>query len=365
MKRLLCITANMNSGGAETFLMKVFRRLNQEKYGMDFCVNTKINDYQEEILSLGGKIYYVPAKSKHPVKSFWSLRKIVKENKYDYVIRVNEHALATIDLLAAKTGGAKVLAMRSSNTASDSKLKDCLHKLFRPLTITIPNVRFAPSTEAAEYTFGRNCIINRKARLVHNGVDLNFYRFNRESRNKVREEFGIADEEIVIGHIGRFNTQKNHLMLVDIFNEFQKSHSNSKLLLVGIGTLQESIRKKVISNKIEDKVIFANLRNDIPDVLSAMDVFVFPSFFEGMPNTVIEAQATGLPCVISNTITRESNITDLVSFVPLDVDLKIWISEIESAVKKDRTDTKSSFIEHKYDIDSVVKDFIRLVFGDE
>ena len=355
----------MNAGGAETFLMKVFRRLDRAKYSIDFCVNTMKNDYSEEIGLLGGKIYTIPSKSRQPIGSFNSLRKIVKTNKYDYVLRVNEHALATLDLLAAKMGGAKILAMRSSNSSSASKIKICLHIVFRPLTLLIPNVRFAPSTEAAEYTFGKKCIQNGKASLVHNGVDLKLYRFDRESRNKIREEFGIADEEIVIGHIGRFNTQKNHTLLVDIFCEFQKKHPNSKLLLVGIGPLQESIREKVLSNKIEEKVVFANLRNDIPDVLSAMDVFVFPSFFEGMPNTVIEAQATGLPCVISDTITRESNITDRVSYIPLKADLKMWINEIESSLKEERTDMESVFVEHKYDIDSVVKKFIGLVFGDE
>ena len=163
MKRLLCIISCMNTGGAETFLMKMFRNIDRKQYMMDFCVISKENYYEEEIKQLGGKMFYIPLKSKYPVKSFNAIRRIVKENNYNYVIRVNEHSLSTIDLLAAKSGGAKVLAMRSSNASSGSKISVSLHKMFIFLPKIIPNVKFAPSKLAAKYTFGKKCIENNNS----------------------------------------------------------------------------------------------------------------------------------------------------------------------------------------------------------
>ena len=153
MKRLLCLTTGMNTGGAETFLMKVYRQLDRAKYQMDFCVTIPDNYYADEIRTLGGKLYMVPRKSKNPVANFLGVRKIVRENQYDYVIRVCENSLATLDLLAAKAGGAKHLAMRSSNANSASKIVRVLHKMFFFLPRVIPNIKIAPSRLAAEYTF--------------------------------------------------------------------------------------------------------------------------------------------------------------------------------------------------------------------
>ena len=295
MKRLLCIISCMNTGGAETFLMKMFRNIDRKQYMMDFCVVSKENYYEEEIKQLGGKMFYIPLKSKHPVKSFNAIRRIVKENNYNYVIRVNEHSLSTIDLLAAKSGGAKVLAMRSSNASSGSKMSVFLHKMFIFLPKIIPNVKFAPSKLAAEYTFGKNCIENNNTMLLNNGLDTKKFTYSVNERYKIRKQLGIEEEKIVIGHIGRFNTQKNHEFLIDIFNEFHKRNSNSILVLVGKGNLEDKIKDKVKKLGLANDVLFLGVRKDIPELLCAFDIFLFPSFYEGMPNTVIEAQTTGLP----------------------------------------------------------------------
>lgn len=366
MKRLLCIISCMNTGGAETFLMKMFRNIDRKQYMMDFCVISKENYYEEEIKQLGGKMFYIPLKSKYPVKSFNAIRRIVKENNYNYVIRVNEHSLSTIDLLAAKSGGAKVLAMRSSNASSGSKISVSLHKMFIFLPKNIPNVKFAPSKLAAEYTFGKNCIENNKAMLLNNGLDTNQFTYSVNERCKIRNQLGIEENKIVIGHIGRFNTQKNHEFLIDIFNEFHKRNSNSILVLVGKGNLEDKIKNKVKKLGLTNDVLFLGVRKDIPELLCTFDLFLFPSFYEGMPNTVIEAQTTGLPCLISDSITEEAKVTDIVTFASLNDTANKWSDECLNILNKkylSREEYANIMNEKGYDTIDCASKFIKLIFS--
>ncbi len=364
MKRLLCIISCMNTGGAETYLMKIYRCLDKTKYQMDFCVVSKENFYEKEIESMGGKIFYIPLKSKSPIKSFNAIKRIVQENGYKYVIRVNEHSLSTIDLLAAKMGGAKVLSMRSSNASSGSKISIFLHKLFIFLPKIIPNVKMAPSKLAAEYTFGKKCIENQKAILVNNGLDINQFTFSKDKREKIRRELDIEDK-IVIGHIGRFNTQKNHDFLIDVFNELHKKISSSVLVLVGKGELESDIHKKIISLELQDSVIFLGVRSDISNILCAFDLFLFPSFYEGMPNTVIEAQTTGLPCLISDSITKEANVNGLVMFNSLDNPATQWSDKCMEMLENkylDRIEYSTIMKNKDYDMHDCAEKFMKIVF---
>lgn len=366
MKRLLCIVSAMNTGGAETFLMKMYRSLDREKYQMDFCVNSDENFYEQEILKLGGKIYKIPAKSQNVRKWHQELKQVVRENGYQYVIRVCEHSLAVLDLLVAREGGAKHLIMRSSNAGSGSSMSTFAHKCFRFLPRTVPTVKLAPSTEAAEYTFGKGCVQHGQAILLHNAIDTNIYRFDEAGREKIREELGLEDK-FVVGHVGRFNQQKNHEFLIDVFHEVWKSNPESRLVLVGEGELEEAVRKKVHTLDLDDYVIFTGVRKDIPQLMSAFDVFLFPSLYEGMPNTVIEAQATGLTCIISDTITREADITGLVSFLPLD-NQQQWVNTLLACGAQndiEHRDVVGRIQESGYDICDVSKEFSYIIFGDQ
>ena len=364
MKRVLCIVSAMNAGGAETFLMKLYRNLDKSKYQMDFCVNTNENFFSNEISKLGGRIYVIPVKSKYPIKSFTSLMNLVKKKKYRCVMRVNEHSLATIDLVAAKLGGAKRLIMRSSNASSGSKVSIMLHKLFFFLPRMIPNVKIAPSTEAAEYTFGKGCVSRKKVELLHNGLDLEYYRYDQQKRKKLRNELNIADK-MVIGHIGRFSAQKNHLFLIDVFEIIYRKRENAVLLLVGDGELKKQVEECVKKKGISDRVLFLGVRSDIPDILSAMDVFVFPSLYEGMPNTVIEAQATGLQCIVSDSITSEANITGLVTYISLHNNKTTWAKCIIEKYDHQLTREQNLKMQEEYSINVVTKRFQNLIFGDE
>ena len=365
MKRVLCIIGGMNAGGAETFLMKVYRRLDKTKYQIDFAV---VNDgvYDAEIQSAGGRIFHITPKTKGPIKNFNGIRQLVKREKYEYVLRVSQHSLSALELLAAKLGGAKIRIFRSSNTnvVSDSRMEKLLHRVFIYMPRLFANVRIAPSTEAAEFMYGKNCIKKKKAVLLHNGLDLTLFRYNESARKRIREELNIAEDAVIIGHVGRFYSQKNHEFLLDIYDSIHKKNSHTKLMLVGTGELENEIRAKVDRLGLNDSVIFTGVRSDVPDLLSAMDVFVFPSFYEGMPNAVIEAQAAGLPCVIADTITKEADITGLVSYLALSQPADAWAQAALDQVSAERQDTEKLFREQKYDIESVVSQFTQIIFCD-
>ena len=365
MKRVLCIISNMNAGGAETFLMKLYRRMDKTKYQMDFCINVFDKCfYEEEISALGGKIYRISSKSESISTFKKQLYEIIKENHYNYVLRITSSAFGFMDLKIAHKAGANVCAVRSSNSSDGGSLKSKIaHRLGRLLYGKYVNVKIAPSDLAAEYTFGKKAYENGAVNILHNAIDIDQYGFNADMRRRIRSEFGISDDITLLGHVGRFMTQKNHAFLLEVFSEYVKLNEKSALMFVGDGELESAIKQRASELGIFDRIIFTGVRSDVPSLLSAMDAFVFPSFYEGMPNTVIEAQAAGLPCVISDRITREADITGLVKFLPLESPEK-WAGETLQVIGTERETPVDSFKKNKYDIESVLVKLKNLIFSD-
>lgn len=363
MKRLLCIVGGMNAGGAETFLMKLYRNLDRNKYQMDFCVSKQQKGfYDDEIIRMGGKIIYTTPKTKNPFSSFKSIYTIVKDNNYQYVMRVSQHSLSAIELLAAKMAGARVRVFRSSNSNTmKGGIDNILHKVFKFLPNKVANVKIAPSTPAAEFMFGKNSLKKGEILFLNNGIPLSKFRYNSNERQRVRSEIGVTDQ-FIIGHIGRFSNQKNHNELIDIFAAVIDKNPEAHLMLVGEGELEAEIKKKVNSLNLSKNVHFMGVRKDIPALLSAMDVFVFPSFYEGMPNTVIEAQANGIPCVIADTITPEVKMSNNLFMLPLGK-IDKWVSAILFDAKRNEVEINENILkENGYDIDKVCNDFVNAVF---
>lgn len=365
MKRLLCIISGMNAGGAETFLMKVYRQLDRTQYQMDFCINVPEKCfYEDEITAMGGRIFRIPTKSQNRKEFVRHLSCLVAEESYDYVLRITSNAMGFWDLKIAKKAGAKICAARSSNSADGGSWKSWLaHRVGKLLFMPYVDVKFAPSDLAAVYTFGKKNYRSGNVTILHNAVDLSVFHYDADGRSQIRREYGLTPDTLVVGHVGRFDLQKNHGFLLEVFSQIAEQKPNAVLLLVGKGELEPEIREKAETLGIADRVIFTGVRSDIPQILSAMDVFVFPSLYEGMPNTVIEAQATGLPCVIADTITREADITGLVEYLPLS-DPEHWAKVALEAAKQPRRDTRQDFLEHRYDIQSTVEDFVKLCFGE-
>lgn len=359
MERLLCVLSGMNRGGAETFLMKIDRSLDHSKYQMDFCINvTEKCAYEDEIISLGGKIFRIPMKTESAVKFKKGLYSVVKDNHYKNVLRITSNAAGFWDLKIAKEAGAKHTVARSSNASDGGRLKSIIaHRIGQLLWMKYVDTMIAPSDLAAKYTFGEKNYKDGRVYKLNNGLDLNAYRFDIEKRKMIRMKYNIPQDAIVLGHVGRFAKQKNHTFLIQVFASYIKKHPNAYLMLIGDGDLRAEIERQVANVGLTDKTIFVGQTDEIAAYLSAMDVFVFPSLYEGMPNTVIEAQASGLPCVISDTITKEANVTGNVSYLAID-HAERWGDYIADISLERRKNVDMS----AYDIKEVVKRFIELCY---
>ncbi|MDW5298975.1 MAG: glycosyltransferase family 1 protein [Sedimentibacter sp.] len=361
MIRILNIMGTMNMGGAETFLMKVYRNIDRKKIQFDFLVS-KPGVYDNEIISLGGKIFTIPLKSKSPIKHHLAIKNIVRSNNYKTVLRCSSHTLAYLDFLAAKKGGATKFIMRSTSSKGEPGVFPAmLHRLFRRKLNEITTFKIAPSTDAGIWLFGEKTISEDKFTLVNNGIEAQKFIFNENSRIMIRNELNL-ENKFVVGHIGRFTEAKNHEYLLKIFTKIVKKNKESILLLIGEGELELKIKNMINSYGLKDNVKILNNRLDIPELLMAMDIYVFPSLYEGMPNTVIEAQATGLKCLLSDRITKEVKLTNLVDFLPINISDEVWARKALEVVRGYKREDMSEEIKSLgYDIEAVSKWFKNII----
>lgn len=328
MKRLLSIVGSMNSGGTESFLMKFYRTIDKSKYQIDFAVMTPgKNFYEDEIVKLGGRMFRITPKSTSLIKNLKDVYSVTKKYNYEYVMRSGENAANVLELLAAKKAGARRLIFNStsSKTGSDNLKENFVHRIFLPLVRTVPNVKIGCSTSTNLFMYGKRSVQANESFVFHNALDIDLYKFDQERRNAIRSQFGFSHNEKVFGHVGRFAKPKNHSFLFKIFKNILQLNPQSRLLIIGVNPNEENIYKMLNEDaELKRKTVIAGIRRDVPDCLLAMDAFVFPSIYEGLPNAVVEAQASGLPCIISNRISSEVKITDSVFFLPLETDPKEW-----------------------------------------
>lgn len=344
--------------------MKMYRKLDRTRYQMDFVVSGDERGYYEnEIERLGGRVYRITRKTKDFSAYRHELFNAVREDGCPSVLRIGSDAFSALDLWIAKKAGARKLSMRSSN-ASDGKGKvgTLVQKVIRRPLTSVADVKIAPSDLAAEYTFGPKAVKNGEVHYLKNALDLNAYAYSIEKRSAIRKELGIKNDAFVVGHVGRFAKQKNHVFLINAFYELVKINPDARLILVGKGELENEIRAKVEEIGLADVVSFTGVRSDIPALLSAFDVFALPSLYEGMPNVVIEAQAAGLPCLISDSVTKQANVTGLVEYLPIG-DTTAWSNALKSAARVERPDTRTSMAAAGYDVSSEAKKFVELVYG--
>lgn len=288
----------------------------------------------EEILNglknCGVKIYTLPELG---LTSYVAFKRAVNDffntHKYD-IVHSHFNQVDTIIFKSAKKHGVKVCISHSHNTKlSDSKIKAIRNRI---LCFRLPkeaDIWAACSENAGSCLYGKKFSNSPKKLIIHNGVDCDKYKFDEEARNCVRKEFQIGNDEVLLGHIGGFRPQKNHMFLVEMFNELHKRNPKYKLLLVGDGELKPSIESRVKELGLQDFVVFAGTRTDINIILSGMDIFILPSLYEGLPVVGIEAQAAGLNCIFSDTITLEANLSDVI-FLSLNSSIDVWCSSIEN-----------------------------------
>ena len=357
--RLLCIMYMMDAGGAESMIMKLYREASRYGVFFDFLLfSEKKGFYDEEIRALGGKIYYIGDASikKNPIRFFYKFISFLNSHKYSRVLQSTEQSYFAVYALLARLLGSKIVAIRSTNSTTCKGFTwDFISKLMVFIPRLASNVRFAPSKVAADFLFGDNSDVQ----ILRNGISIENFIFHSSLRNRYRDELAI-NESLVVGHIGRFSKQKNHKFLLEIFKEITYCQQNSLLCLVGTGELKDEIKKYAVQLGVIDKVLFLGIRKDVPHVMMAMDVMIFPAFYEGMPNVVIEAQTTGLPCLVSDTITEECKVTDKVEFLSLTNSAVEWANKSLSMINNDtkREDYDGKMKAAGYDIKDGAREFV-------
>lgn len=341
--RVAVVVAQFVTGGTKSYIMNYCRNIDKKKVVFDFIVNNTSDGNYQEIFDLGGKVYEITPAIKNPIKNICETYKILKNNDYK-IVHCFMNALNVFPLCAAWLARVSVRVSENLSTSHPSEKKNTVvKKMLRPFSTLFPTKLVANSELAAKWLFG-----NKECFILRNGIDLDKYAFDEELRLATRKQLGLTDE-FVIGHIGRFNYQKNHNFLIDVFDEVHKVEPNSKLLLVGYGELKDAIDEKIDQLGLRDAVIDCGATEDIAKLYNAMDCFVLPSFYEGLPVVGVEAQACGLPCVFSSEITKEVKVTKNISFMNLSDDVSAWANQIVD-YRGVRSNDKHSLRRAGYDI---------------
>jgi glycosyltransferase involved in cell wall biosynthesis len=354
--RVLQVFARMDRGGAETMIMNLYRNMNRSEVQFDFVVHTNDHcSFDDEIKELGGKIFRIPAyqgRNHLSYKKSWEA--FFKTHPEYKIIHGHLRSTASIYLKIAKKYGLVTIA-HSHSTSSGTGLPALIKNTLQYPIRYIGDFLFACSQAAGIWLFGEKACKRENFYLLNNAIDSNKFIVNETLRRDKREEIQIQDK-FVIGHVGRFNYPKNHEFLIDIFKAIHDKESNSVLMLVGDGELRKKIENKVAVLGLTNSVIFTGLRHDIPELLQAMDVILFPSLYEGLPVTIIEAQAAGLPCVISDQITTEVQISDLITSISLKEPPERWAETVLSYLGQSyRKNTYSEIAKAGYDIKQTSK----------
>ncbi|NHC43072.1 glycosyltransferase family 1 protein [Bacillus sp. MM2020_1] len=325
--RVLHVVVNMNRGGAETLLMNLYRNIDRSKVQFDF-LTCKKGVFDSEIQELGGMVYRIPYISQ--VGHFDYIKELKKffhlNNQYQ-IVHSHLDKMSGLVLREAKKAGIPTRISHSHNTRSEGGIVARFYKSLIGNLIT-PNSThlIACSNAAAKWLFKEKY---RQTTIVKNGIEIDQFKFSSQIRNHVRNKLKLDNSKFILGHVGRFNHQKNHTYLLDIFSEVNKEIPNSFLILVGDGELRPEIETKIRDLKLEDKVQLLGIRSDIPDLLQAFDLFIFPSLHEGLPVSLIEAQGAGLPCVISDQISNEVDLgVNLIDFASLS-STSSWVKKIK------------------------------------
>lgn len=324
--RVLHVVVNMNRGGTETLLMNLYRNIDRKKIQFDF-LTFKPGVFDQEIKDLGGRIYHIPYITDVGHFQFTNMLEYFFRLHNDYkIVHVHMDKMSGFILRFAKKANIPIRIAHSHNTESEGNMLVKLYKWYGGTFIHKSATHFyACSETAANWLFKKTI---KRTQILKNGIEIDKFQFSEEVRKKVREQLAIDESTFVLGHIGRFTQQKNHLYLLDLYKKVHETIPQSILVLVGDGTLRPQIEAKITELQLSTNVILLGIRPDTNRILQAFDVFVFPSLHEGLPVTLLEAQATGLPCVISDVITREVDLgVDLISYVPLN-DTTKWIREL-------------------------------------
>ena len=357
--RVLHVVGRMDRGGIETLIMNLYRNIDRSKVQFDFLAHYgREAVYNDEIRSMGGVIHEMPALKDDNHVYYWRLFLYIKAlheffKNHDYkIIHGHMTNTASIYMPIAKRYGVTTRIAHSHNTHGKAGLLGFVTNVLQKPIYKNATDWFACSNAAAYWFYPKDEVDAGKVTIVPNAVDAQRFRFNEVVRTRMRHELGI-ESNFVIGCVARFRPEKNHSFLLKLLQEVLKTEHSAVLLFAGEGPCEDSVKAEAAELGIKEKVIFLGMRTDVPDLLQAMDVFVLASLWEGLPVTGIEAQASGLHCVVSDGITEEMNALDMVDYVSLDAPLSVWAEKIVKSASYPRIDTFEEMKRAGYDIHTI------------
>ena len=344
MIRILHVIGSMGSGGAEAIIMNIYRKIDRSKIQFDFVVHTKKKAfYDDEIRALGGKIYTA---ERYNVVNCFSYKRywddfFTKHPEYQ-IIHGHINSSAAIYLSSAKKHGRVAVAHSHATKNTEKSLKAWVFLLSTYPIRYIADYFWGCSRQAGIDRYGIKVVESERFHVLKNGIAAEKYIYNAATRAKIRTEYNISDSTYVIGHVGRFTFAKNHAFLLDVFMKIHQIEPDSKLMLIGKGELEDDVRKKVRDLQLESSVIFVGQVKNVFDYLQAMDTFIFPSVFEGLGISLVEAQAAGLPCIVSENIQEEAKLPcGLVHTLNIHDGADAWA---KMAMKLHGTERKNTFL---------------------
>lgn len=352
--RILHVIGVMNRGGAETMIMNLYRKIDRTKIQFDFVQNENSGAaYDDEIIALGGNIYHCPryrGKNHFAYTKWWQT--FFEKHKHEYpVVHGHIGSTAAIYLPIAKKYGAYAIAHSHS-----AGIGSGMYRIFAYPTRYIADHFFACSQDAGISRYGRKIGNDKKrCQTLNNAIDTRKFVFDPKIRGQIRKTLCIGENTLVIGHVGRFTDAKNHKFLLDIFGRLHQQMPDSVLLLVGDGELRSQIESTISRKHLVGAVIMTGVQPDVWNYYQAMDVFLMPSLYEGMPVSLVEAQTAGLPCCVSANVPRETAITDLVQFRSLEDDAEHWVKWIIAQAKMGRQDMHDAICAAGYDISTTAQ----------
>lgn len=330
MKRCLQIVAALHIGGAEKVARDIGLYFRQKGYEVDYLLfGDTVKGYDREVVEHGCRIIHFEPPSSGYFTFFRKLKRLMRENHYD-VVHAHTMFNAGWAMMAAKQEGVPVRIAHAHSALDNGKnrKKQLYEKIMRHLILKNATHLIACGDAAGERLFGRRAYQERGLRIL-NGIDVERFAFNRGIRNVVRKDLDL-EASFVIGHVGRLSAEKNQAFLIRLLPQIAEKKNNAKLLLLGDGNDRDKLQKLVHDSDLEDRVIMTGNVGNVQDYLCAMDVFAFPSLYEGMPLSIVEVQANGLPCILSTSVPKDVYLTDLIRSLPLDRE-QDWVEAICSA----------------------------------
>ena len=338
-------------------IMQLYRHIDRTNLQFDFVVHTNEKcAYDDEIEKLGGRIFRVPHFSGINIFDYRKCWRMLLKNHPEWgIVHAHMRSTASIFLSEAKKQGRYTIA-HSHNTSSGKGAQNIVKNVMQTRIKYVADYFMACSDAAGEWLFGKRITQSKKYTVLKNAIDTSQFKYDESVRNLVRYNFDF-DSKIVVGHIGSYITeQKNQTFLLDVFLEIFNLRQDSVLLLIGDGPRKSEIIEKAKTLGLSNSIIFTGVRSDVNELIQAMDVFVFPSYFEGLPVTLVEVQTSGLPCIISDRVPAETIITDnLVTVCSLADSPEKWANHILSRIEEPRYSRVEEIKKHGYDIEETSK----------